>query len=87
MQDEIARLQDEVNLGNKARGAYIGYVKDFIEKVSMELYQEFVIASDDGQSLLVKRKHTALMDLETSILRDIETGSLATKQLEILGKQ
>lgn len=87
MQDEMVKLQDEVNLGNKARGAYTTYVKDFIERVSAELYQEFVIAPNDEQSLLVKRRHDALMNLETSILQDIETGSLAAKQLEILGKQ
>jgi hypothetical protein len=87
MQDEMVKLQDEVNLGNKARGAYTGYVKDFIERTSAELYQEFVIASDDELSLSVKRKHDALMSLENSILRDIETGSLAAKQLEIIGKE
>ena len=75
-------LHEEVNIGNRAQQAYDIYLKDYFDKfqgsVAKQLYAND-LACDD--ILIIKYQITAIKALEEIILRDIETGQLAFKQL------
>jgi hypothetical protein len=75
-------LQEEVNIGNRAQQAYDIYLKDYFDKfqsnVAKQLYVNDIVCDD---ILVIKYQITAIKALEEIILRDIETGKLAFKQL------
>jgi hypothetical protein len=75
-------LHEEVNIGNRAQQAYDIYLKGYFDKfqsnVGKQLYAND-LACDD--ILIIKYQITAIKVLEEIILRDIETGQLAFKQL------
>ena len=75
-------LHEEVNIGNRAQQAYDIYLKDYFDKfqssVAKQLYANDIAASD---ILDIRHQITAIKVLEEIILRDIETGKLAFKQL------
>lgn len=75
-------LQEEVNIGNRAQQTYDIYLKDYFDKfqnnVVHQLYANDLTCDD---ILVIKYQITAIKALEEIILKDIETGKLAFKQL------
>ena len=75
-------LHEEVNIGNRAQQAYDIYLKDYFDKfqssVAKQLYVNDLVCDD---ILIIKYQIIAIKALEEIILRDIETGQLAFKQL------
>ena len=75
-------LHEEVNIGNRAQQAYDIYLKDYFDifqsNVSKQLYANDITAND---ILDIRHQITAIKALEEIVLRDIETGKLAFKQL------
>ena len=75
-------LHEEVNIGNRAQQAYDLYMKDYFDKfqnsVAKQLYANDLTTDN---ILVIKYQITAIKALEEIILRDIETGKLAFKQL------
>ena len=75
-------LHEEVNIGNRAQQAYDIYLKDYFDKFQSSIAKQLYVndlACDD--ILIIKYQITAIKALEEIILRDIETGQLAFKQL------
>lgn len=75
-------LHEEVNIGNRAQQAYDIYLKDYFDKFQSSVAKQLYVndlACDD--ILIMKYQITAIKALEEIILRDIETGQLAFKQL------
>jgi hypothetical protein len=75
-------LHEEVNIGNRAQQAYDIYLKDYFDKFQSSVAKQLYVndlACDD--ILIMKYQITAIKTLEEIILRDIETGQLAFKQL------
>ena len=75
-------LHEEVNIGNRAQQAYDIYLKDYFDKFQSSVAKQLYVndlACDD--ILIIKYQITAIKALEEIILRDIETGQLAFKQL------
>ena len=75
-------LREEVNIGNRAQQAYDVYLKDYFDKFQSSVAKQLYVndlACDD--ILIIKYQITAIKALEEIILRDIETGQLAFKQL------
>lgn len=75
-------LHEEVNIGNRAQQAYDIYLKDYFDKFQSSIAKQLYVndlACDD--ILIMKYQITAIKALEEIILRDIETGQLAFKQL------
>lgn len=73
----------EIALGTKAKHAYELYVRDFIERVEKQLYDNFQACpvGQDETVLEIKRLSAALAALKQAILSDIETGRMAELQL------
>ena len=75
-------LHEEVNIGNRAQQAYDIYLKNYFDifqsNVGKQLYANDLIAND---ILAIRHQITAIKVLEEIVLRDIETGKLAFKQL------
>tara|TARA_B110000503_G_scaffold53746_1_gene86257 strand:+ start:2039 stop:2302 length:264 start_codon:yes stop_codon:yes gene_type:complete len=75
-------LHEEVNIGNRAQQAYDVYIKDYFDNfqssIAKQLYANDLTADD---ILAIRHQITAIKALEEIILRDIETGQLAFKQL------
>ena len=76
------KLEEELALGQRATRAYELYIKQFLETNYRELYNAFMATDDDAQSLLFKRYIIANQELELTIIRDMNTGKRAAKQLE-----
>ena len=75
-------LHEEVNIGNRAQQAYDIYLKDYFDNFQSSITKQLYandLACDD--ILIIKYQITAIKALEEIILRDIETGQLAFKQL------
>jgi hypothetical protein len=75
-------LHEEVNIGNRAQQAYDIYLNDYFDKFQSSVAKQLYVndlACDD--ILIMKYQITAIKALEEIILRDIETGQLAFKQL------
>lgn len=75
-------LHEEVNIGNRAQQAYDIYLKNYFDifqsNVGKQLYANDLTAND---ILAIRHQITAIKALEEIVLRDIETGKLAFKQL------
>ena len=76
-------LHAEVRKGEKAWTAYDSYVRAHIEAVRQQISKAFFDCQGDLATLgELKSLADAIQGLETSILSDIETGTMARKQLE-----
>lgn len=85
--DLEGQLQNEIEKGKQARQAYESYLRAYIERMSTEIYADFVSANSDVDSyeiMQIKYRHDALLSLENNILRDIETGKIAEHQLSTM---
>ena len=75
-------LHEEVNIGNRAQQAYDIYLKDYFDKFQSSVAKQLYINDLTTDNILtIKYQITAIKALEEIILRDIETGQLAFKQL------
>jgi hypothetical protein len=75
-------LHEEVNIGNRAQQAYDIYLKDYFDKFQSSVAKQLYINDlTTDNILIIKYQITAIKALEEIILRDIETGQLAFKQL------
>jgi hypothetical protein len=75
-------LHEEVNIGNRAQQAYDTYMKDYFDKFQSSVANQLYINDLTTDNILtIKYQITAIKALEEIILRDIETGQLAFKQL------
>jgi len=80
--ETIEKLKTEVRLGERAKVAYEDYLRNFIDVRKNDLYLKFIKCESDTEKLLaLKRSHDVLLELETSVINDIQTGMLAGKQL------
>lgn len=76
--DITLQLNAEVALGNKAQQAYDVYMKDYFINFKVNLAERMY----NGEILqAIHNEVIAIKALEAIILRDIETGNLATIQL------
>lgn len=80
-QEKRAKLEEEIALGQRATRAYELYLKNFLDTNFRELYVAF-INYPEQDILALKHLVTANKELELTIQRDMDTGKLATKQLE-----
>jgi len=75
-------LHEEVNIGNKAQQAYDVYMKDYFDKFQSSVAKQLYINDLTTDNILtIKYQIIAIKALEEIVLRDIETGQLAFKQL------
>jgi hypothetical protein len=76
--DTTLQLNAEVALGNRAQQAYDVYMKDYFINFKVNLAERMY----NGEILqAIHNEVIAIKALEAIILRDIETGNLATIQL------
>ena len=76
------KLHAEISIGNRAQQAYDVYIQDYFDNFQSSVAKQLYVndlACDD--ILIIKYQITAIKALEEIILRDIETGQLAFKQL------
>lgn len=80
---QVEQLQSEVIKGDRASFAYSNFIHDFVEKKKIQLYNLFLEAPlNESEVLLeVKRQMMVLKALDDEILKVIETGKMAYKQL------
>ena len=80
--EQQARLQADVDLGQRAQHVYDLYLDDFIKRLEQELYQRFLSCPPDQVALLsLKQLTMALGTLKERVLSDIDGGKVALKQL------
>lgn len=80
--EQQARLQNEVDLGQRAQHVFDLYLDDFIRRLEAELYQRFLVCPPDQAELLMLKQLTmALAVLKEKVLSDIDGGKVALKQL------
>ena len=81
-EDQLAQLELEAAIGRRAKSAYDGYLKEYVEIQNKELYERFISDSVSTQEAInIKISQSAFNALERGILSDIETGKLAEIQL------
>ena len=84
----IDKLHIEVELANKAKSAYEGFLKDFIVKKKETVYEHFCSANMDVNALLeTKRLHKVVDNLESEIKSIIQTGEFAKQKLQQIEKE
>ena len=77
-----ARLQHDVELGQRAQHVYDLYLDDFIKRLEQELYHSFLSSAPNPDDLLaLKQLSMALGALKERVLSDIDGGKVALKQL------
>lgn len=75
-------LHEEVNIGNRAQQAYDIYMKEYFDKFQSSVAKRLYMADLTTDDILtIKYEINAIKNIEEVILRDIETGQLAFKQL------
>ena len=80
--EQQARLQNEVDLGQRAQHAFDLYLDDFIRCLEAELYQRFLACPPDQADLLsLKQLSMVIEDMKKRVLSDIDGGKVALKQL------
>ena len=80
--EQQARLQAEIDLGQRAQHVFDVYLDDFIKRLEQELYQRFLSCPPDQADLLsLKQLSMALGALKERVLSDIDGGKVALKQL------
>lgn len=75
------QLEKEVELGERAAKAYSLWVMHYIDTQSVVIFEEFKNSKEvDYQT--IKSNMIAIMAIETAIKQDIDTGKLASRQLQ-----
>ena len=84
-EEKLKRIA-EIKKGNQAKSAYDSYIKEFIDSQLKALYTGFISDSllSDEKILNIRQIHATLNALEKAINCDIQTGMMASKQLEDL---
>ncbi len=82
--EQMNRLQDELQQSRRAQQAYDLYIKKHIETVTKSIYESIEACSiTDTETLIgLKGLLSAIRSLERSVLNDIDTGRLAKETLE-----
>ena len=82
MNEEIRdKLLNEVNLGRIAKHSYDTYLKRYIEKKRLIIFNEFCSNGDPDMLIYIKQRQVALDELEQDTISAIDTMALAEKQL------
>ena len=80
--DQKEQVEYEIEFGRKAKTAYDLYVEDFLEAKNNELRNEFINCEADPDQLMhLKNLQMTLVELQTAIQSDIDTGQMASKML------
>jgi len=80
--EEQGQYEHEVEFGRKAQVAYDTYIKDFLEVKNNQLRGEFINCEPNPDELMfLKNLQMALMELQTSVESDIDTGKMASRML------
>lgn len=79
----IEKLNEEVDLANRAEHAYTLFIKPFIQRKKDQLFEAFeATAISDTESLKeIKLMSVALSALDSEILSVIDTGKMASLSL------
>jgi hypothetical protein len=75
------QLEKEIHIGEKAAKAYALWVAGYINEQQHSLFEEFK-ASNFGGYNNIHARINAINELDQAIKQDIQTGSLARKQLK-----
>ena len=80
---ELDKLENEQIQGNKAKHAYDGFIKPFIEEKKQVLFEAFqdISVTELEQLTEIKRMLNTLEALDIEIKSIIETGDLASKMI------
>ena len=80
-------LENEIRLGIDAQRAWDTFLAGYFA-IKMKAIADafFAEGATDDEILELKRVHTALATLEIDVKTHIETGKLASKQLDIMNK-
>ncbi len=78
----IEHLKTEVALGDRAARAWELYLKQYVDDLNKQYYDEFINTNDIDSVLEIKQKQWALTQMAQSIQTTIETGRLAQQQLD-----
>ena len=78
----IEQLKTEVALGDRASRAWELYLKQYVDDLNKQYYDEFINTNDIDSVLEIKQKQLALAQMAQSIQTTIETGRLAQQQLD-----
>jgi hypothetical protein len=76
------QLKQEVALGDRASRAWELYLKQYVDELNKQYYDEFINTSDIDSVLEIKQKQWALTQMAQSIKSTIETGRLAQQQID-----
>ena len=87
-EDKSKRIE-EVKRGTLAKNAYDSYLKDFIDEQMQALYDGFVQVADltEDKIFNIRQIHLTLSALQKKIDSDINTGMMASKQLEEMNNE
>jgi hypothetical protein len=78
----IEQLKTEIALGDRAARAWELYLKQYVDDLNKQYYDEFINTNDIDSVLEIKQKQWALTQMAQSIQTTIETGRLAQQQLD-----
>ena len=76
--NDLDQLEKEQTLGRKAQQAYDSWLRNYLDTQSVLYFEEFKTSQD---LMEIRYKMNALMTIEVAVKKDIETGKLASKQL------
>ena len=79
--DQADQLEYEKDQGQRASHAYNGYFKAYYKDKCDQLYVRFISAETDEEALQIRGTLQALNEMNDDLLQKIETGELASKQL------
>jgi hypothetical protein len=80
--EQEARLQTDVDRGQRAQHVYDTYFEDFIKRINEELFNSFLIVDPDPDYIMkLKYLQMAVSSLEGRIKSDIDGGKVALRQL------
>ena len=82
-QETRDQLEEEQRLGNRAQKAYVDFIEPFIAGKRIALCQNFFDAKIDQleEMLEAKRLNMILDSMENEVLSVINTGKMASQQL------
>lgn len=80
------RLNQSILLGEKAKRAWDLYLMDYIINKNQEIFEQFANAQSDIEVLSTKQFHNAIVELESAIKSDINSGKIAIQQLNEMRK-
>ena len=81
LESELPQLEKEVYLGKKASLAYDNWLMHYIDTRYALLFEEFKNADHTTDMDLLRLSIQAISSIEQSIKQDIQTGNLASQQL------